>query len=742
MKQAQPVNAWWVYTVASTLKRRPIGRLRQLLAVTMAGLVVALVGSVYSPTAAGAPGDVGVQGPSFTGVTAPTGEKPESKLWFNDGRWWASMFAVASGRWHIFYLDRGASPKTWVDTGTVVDDRANSLSDALWTGTKLYVASHIKATSNTNATAGLPSRLYRFSYDSGSKTYTVDTGFPVVINNTSSETLTLDRDSTGRLWATWTQQKKVYVNATTTGDQWGTPFVLPINNTTVDADDISTLVRFGSRIGVLWSSQSDSAVYFSSHASSDPVTTWTATHAVTVPGSGEADDHLNIKELQADPDGRIFAVIKTSLENTGATAPMIIVLARSPSGGWSRATFGTVADCHTRPTLMLDTTNNLVRVYATAPDSGCPFSGTAGSIFEKTSPMDALAFTPGRGTPVMRDAASPNLNNVSSSKQPVDAGSGVVLLSGNDVTKRYWFSDQSLQPMPGAEFSADPTSGLAPLAVQFTDASTGSPSSWSWDFGDGSTSTAQLPHHVYDTPGTYTVSLTVTNASGTDTRTRNGLVVAGRAGAGIVAGESTSTHAATAVSAVTLDRPAGTVVGDVLVATISADLNPSVTQVPTGWTAMVNGLSVNSSGSSGARLYSYYKVVTSSEPASYTWSLSAARKWGGGVTAYRGVDTATPLDSSVVTAVNTTYTATALTLPSITTASGGAMLVGGLALDSANPAVSAPSGWVEQWESAGGQVAEHASGTQAEAGATGPATWTLSGTRAVGGWRAALRPAS
>jgi PKD repeat protein len=62
----------------------------------------------------------------------------------------------------------------------------------------------------------------------------------------------------------------------------------------------------------------------------------------------------------------------------------------------------------------------------------------------------------------------------------------------------------------------NPTSGTAPLAVQFTDQSSGSPTSWSWNFGDGGTSTAQNPSHTYTTAGSYTVTLTATNAQGSD----------------------------------------------------------------------------------------------------------------------------------------------------------------------------------------------------------------------------------
>jgi PKD repeat protein len=70
---------------------------------------------------------------------------------------------------------------------------------------------------------------------------------------------------------------------------------------------------------------------------------------------------------------------------------------------------------------------------------------------------------------------------------------------------------------PVADFSASPTSGDAPLTVNFTDLSTGEPISWLWDFGDGTgTSTAQNPFYTYSTSGAYTVTLTATNAYGDD----------------------------------------------------------------------------------------------------------------------------------------------------------------------------------------------------------------------------------
>ncbi len=77
------------------------------------------------------------------------------------------------------------------------------------------------------------------------------------------------------------------------------------------------------------------------------------------------------------------------------------------------------------------------------------------------------------------------------------------------------------QNPPDAQFIGAPTSGKASLTVQFTDQSTGNPTSWSWNFGDRTSSTLQNPAHTYTKKGTYTVSLTVTNANGSDSLTRS-----------------------------------------------------------------------------------------------------------------------------------------------------------------------------------------------------------------------------
>jgi PKD repeat protein len=87
---------------------------------------------------------------------------------------------------------------------------------------------------------------------------------------------------------------------------------------------------------------------------------------------------------------------------------------------------------------------------------------------------------------------------------------------------------------PTADFSGTPTSGTAPLMVGFTDSSSGSPTSWAWDFDNNGVtdSTAQNPSFIYNNPGTYTVKLTVTNTNGSNTKTRTNYISVTSGGGG------------------------------------------------------------------------------------------------------------------------------------------------------------------------------------------------------------------
>jgi len=724
----------------------------------LAAALVAATAAVLplsAPVAMAAAGDYGVQDQSYTGaVNAPTADKPQSKLWFAGGLWWADMFDTVSGTWHIFQLDRAS--QVWTDTGVPIDSRPNTSADTVWDGAHLYVASHVVATSSLTSIhlsqGGNPARLYRYSYAAATGKWSLDPSFPSQISSNSSESLTLDKDSTGKLWATWTQvsgnatagyKNAVYVNGTTTSDlTWGVPFVVPVAGANPSVDDISALVAFGrNKIGILWSNQLTDRVYWAIHVDGAAIGTWRGGTAAA--DTYIADDHLNIKSVQSDSQGRVYAVVKTSLDaspTSTPSSPQVNVLIYAPATDtWQVSTFGTLADCHTRPMMMIDDQHSLIHVFATAPtEAGCVYTGEPGTIYEKTASMNNPVFAPGRGTPVIRDSSSPNMNDPTSTKQSVSSASGLIVLASNQATKRYWHADVPLT-VPTASFTATPTSGTAPLVVQFSDTSAGVPVSWAWNFGDGTTSTAQNPSHTYNVVGTYTATLTVNNAVGGSTPETAMITVSATASPAVTVAASTTALAATAVTAVTVNAPASLLAGDFLIAQFTADNTPTVATAPTGWSPL---LATSLKPGNGANVYVYYHPVTtpSAEPTSYTWQLSSAQKWGAGMTAFRGVNLTSPFDSALSSKVDSTYAAHSISVPSVTTATNGAMLVGGTGADSKNAGMSAPTGWTKAWDSTGGQQSALGYRSRPTAGPSGTATWAMAGAFAVGGWMRALKP--
>jgi hypothetical protein len=133
----------------------------------------------------------------------------------------------------------------------------------------------------------IPVRLYRFGYSPATKSYTLDPGFPVQLNDTSTEALVIDKDSPDRR--------------------------------RLEQPD-------------------DAALYFAFHVDGASNAEWTASTATRSPLI--ADDHINLKSLGSDASGRIFAVIKTSLDSNDSTSTkqnltrdsdLVVVASNDPS---------------------------------------------------------------------------------------------------------------------------------------------------------------------------------------------------------------------------------------------------------------------------------------------------------------------------------------------------------------------------------------------------------------------------
>lgn len=414
----------------------------------LAALVAALL-TPPAPAAAATGTPTTYQGHVYASVSgSPSADKPQSKLWYHDGAWWALMLNSA-GRVTIHEL---RSDHVWRDTGTVVDSRKASTGDALWSNGKLYVASR------TGGSTG-QIQVSRFSYSSGTRKYTRDSGFPVKPGGSGgTESVTVDRDSLGKLWISFTRASKVWVAHSTTSDTaWTKPFRIPGVDTDVSADDISAVVAMQGKIGVMWSDQASNTFRFAVHADGASDSSWT--FETPLAGTNLADDHLNLKSLLEDDSGRVHAAVKTSL--TGSSDPSIVVLSRSSTGTWTNAVAATVKENLTRPQLALDRTNRQLFVLQSTEGGG--------TVYYKTAPLSSISFGPGTGAPFTQWSGA-KINNVSTTKQAVDATTGLVGIATDQGAKRYYHTE-----LPLGSTAPDPGDTTAPTvtSVRPADGATG-----------------------------------------------------------------------------------------------------------------------------------------------------------------------------------------------------------------------------------------------------------------------------
>jgi hypothetical protein len=361
-------------------------------------------------------------------VQAPTAAKPQSKLWYNDGRWWGSLFNNTAGAYHIYWLDQ-ASQK-WIDSGTPIDTRPQTMADTLWDGTHLYIASGGIVTT----TATLDGLLFRYTYNPASKTYIPVPGSPVTIRSGGADAIVIDKDGAGHLWAVFIQNKHVMVTHSLASDgAWVTPYALAVTGAAVANSDIASLIAFDGKIGVLWSNVLASTFYFATHVdgTDDTAASWVGSIAASQPGI--ANNQINMKALANDPSGNIFAVVKNKLTTPAnpATDPQIELLVgkRLPNGtlAWTTYPVSDIAENQTRPIVEIDAEHRQLYVFSSTLDGG--------AVYGKSTSLDSIQFDPTtKGQLLIRNTAFPYIDNVTSTKQSLSSATGLVVLASFDNT--------------------------------------------------------------------------------------------------------------------------------------------------------------------------------------------------------------------------------------------------------------------------------------------------------------------
>lgn len=135
----------------------------------------------------------------------------------------------------------------------------------------------------------------------------------------------------------------------------------------------------------------------------------------------------------------------------------------------------------------------------------------------------------------------------SPSHEFASSGRYTISLTGTNAsgTKTITETDYiTVRTTPVTNFSASPLTGEPPLTVNFTDLSTGYPTSWNWNFGDDITSIEENPDHQYINEGSYTITLYTSNECGNDTEVKTAYisVTTSGSGRGIFAGGMGQTY--------------------------------------------------------------------------------------------------------------------------------------------------------------------------------------------------------
>lgn len=290
-------------------------------------------------------------------VAKNTGEKPQSKAWHYDGKWWA-VFSITDGT-YIWRLEETSwTSMLKISSSTSVEADCKALDNVC----------HIFLWRNENTA----SQLISLEYNQSANTYepwSKRTSTVFINLDSGTETGTIDIDDTGRMWLASDGINDIRVRwSDSPYATWSDPVIVA---TGVTDDDICAVIALPvqGQMGILWSDQNSKRFGFKTHDNGTSPSLWSAdempaSQSALDIGKGMGDDHLN---LAIASDGTLYCAAKTSYDTPGY--PRLVLLKRFPAGSWDD--LYEVSESGTRGIVILNEAAEKIKiVYASQEDGG------------------------------------------------------------------------------------------------------------------------------------------------------------------------------------------------------------------------------------------------------------------------------------------------------------------------------------------------------------------------------------
>jgi len=331
---------------------------------------------------------------AIAGITA---QKLQSKLWYDQGTWWAAL-PQDDGVWLWRYTYGRFEPQKKTP-GPLKGSQANSECDAVFHGGKLFVLD-FQPKAKERA-------LHALAFSEGA--YRPLQGYPVALPYAgAAATMTCDVDSKGTLWVAYVDEGGQVVVHPFPPERPDSGFGAGQVLASVGPFDVAAVAAFKGHAGVLWCHQKAHRLLFRAHADGEPAGRW-GPEEVVADALGVANDHVN---LAADSAGNLWAVTK---HQSGPRMPPVqfSLRRRNASGKWDKA-FPVIppGQNRTRPVVVLDA------------EKPWPV------LLRRVSLDDGRL---GEETKVL--SADYDVNNATDCKAMVNEATGLMVLGGPNVAK-------------------------------------------------------------------------------------------------------------------------------------------------------------------------------------------------------------------------------------------------------------------------------------------------------------------